>query len=221
MLIVCFAALFLVCMQFEEQALNSPFGLISLDTSTAADGLRFPPLAIRVYWYKEVRDRSPDDPEEWEPYVEIGSGMPAAAANQKLPLEEMLPFQERPFGLLSVPTPRNPLFYLNRFYNTADPLCAALQQQEKAAAVAATAAGEMAAAAESSAASGQLSFLAFSLGRCGSTTNIRPPVRCTPINAGCLKESFVVNGEEVLEVYTSSRYSPAPEFSSWLPPTWR
>ena len=118
-----------------EQAVNSSFGLISIDTSTAADSLSLPALFVRVYWYKEVRDRSPDDPQDWEPHAEITG----VSSQQQMPLQELLPFVERPLGLLAIPSPKNPLFYLNRFYNSANPFCAAMMQQEKAAAAAAAA----------------------------------------------------------------------------------
>ncbi|CDJ40490.1 hypothetical protein ETH_00019630 [Eimeria tenella] len=227
--------------KFEEQAVNSPYGLITLDTSAAADHLSFPELRVRIYWFKEVREKPPGAAADWEPYAEItaapaaaaAAAAGAAAARPTVPLQQLLPFVDRPLGLLSVPAPKNPLFYLNRFYNSSDPFCAALQQQQEEAAAAAGAAaaapGAAGGAADSAASNswGFLSYLRLPFNQCSSSSSSsssgtsKPTVRLSPISENCLKESFYFGGELQLEVYTRCTYTPAPGFATWVPTIWR
>ncbi|KAL8437545.1 hypothetical protein Efla_000408 [Eimeria flavescens] len=206
--------------KFEEQAFNAPYGLISVDTSKASDGLSFPPLSVKVYWFKVVPEAAApaDAAGGGEGFVEMGGG----PSKFTVPLAEWAPFVERPFGLLAVPTPRNPLFYLNRFYKSANPSCAAALQGDAAAA--ADAAGSK--PGSSSRSSRWFSSLPFwpssPVFRCSSYTarlasSALPFVRRTQVTRDCLKEEFFSGGQMQLEVFSKSRYSPAPEYASWLP----
>ncbi|KAL8435912.1 hypothetical protein ACSSS7_002112 [Eimeria intestinalis] len=209
--------------KFEEQAKNSPFGLISLDTSSAADELKFPALAIKLYWYKEVKEGQEGAPNTGEgppfmqaPYVEMGAG----ALKFRVPMSEWAPFVERPLGLLCVPAPRNPLYYLTKFYRTSNPACAAALQADP---VALAAAG--ASSSSKSSSKGWLSLPAswssFSVFRCSSYAAraagaALPFVRRAQVTPDCLKEEFFSGKQMQLEVYTKSRSTPAPEYASWL-----
>ncbi|KAL8272132.1 hypothetical protein Esti_003975 [Eimeria stiedai] len=188
---------------FEEQAKNSPFGLISLDTSKAADELKFPALAVKLYWYKEVKEGQEGAFEAGEgpplmeaPYVEMGAG----ALKFRVPMSEWAPFVERPLGLLSVPTPRNPLYYLTKFYRTSNPSCAAALQGDPVA---------VAAAGSSSSSKGWFSLPAswasFSVFKCSSyaarvASAALPFVRRTQVTPDCLKEEFFRDKQMQLEV---------------------
>ncbi|KAL8452895.1 hypothetical protein Emag_002112 [Eimeria magna] len=213
--------------KFEEQAKNSPFGLISLDTSKAADELKFPALAVKLYWYKEVKEGQEGTSEAGEgapsmeaPYVEMGAG----PLKFRVPMSEWAPFVERPLGLLSVPTPRNPLYYLNKFYRTSNPACAAALQGEPMSAAAARGSSRGSSGSSSSSQgwfSLPASWASFSVFRCSSYAArvagaALPFVRRTQVTPDCLKEEFFSGKQMQLEVYTKSRYSPAPEYASWL-----
>ncbi|OEH80276.1 hypothetical protein cyc_01145 [Cyclospora cayetanensis] len=202
--------------KFEEQALNAPFGLIHLDTSKASEDFNFPSLSVRTYWYKTVTEKPRNAEEDWEPYAVMGGG----PSRITMPMGEWAPFVERPLGLLAVPTPRNPLYYLTRLYKTANPLCASAKREEGAA-------GKEAGNADgSTGSSGIFSLLPASLAACSDTSSFMksysmPFVSRAKVTPDCLKESFYLNGELQLEIYTKSRYTPAPEFASWLLPSWR
>ena len=206
--------------------------MISLDTKRAADELHFPSLSVRFHWYKEVTEKPPEALEDWVPYAEMGVG----PSRIVVPMSEWGPFVDRPLGLLVVPSPRNPLYYLTRFYKTTNPLCAAmLEQEERATAgVAADAADAAGAAAEggdttssnSSSSRGFLSLMPFSFSKCTTYKNYMggssmPFVQRTQVTPDCLKEEFISNRELQMEIYTLSRYTPAPEYASWFPPSWR
>ncbi|PHJ18694.1 transmembrane protein [Cystoisospora suis] len=184
-------------LQLEENAAGSRTGRIYLKSSSGGSAPELSSIRLNVQWW-QPRARGPEDRdpsfEGVSEVVEIDVPTTDGTADSvPLPASEWYPLTGRPLGMLVVPAPVNPLFYVNAYYKSPQPFCSTRSARN----------------------SGFLGLNELTKGTCSMLWSIYPHVERDEVTEDCMRELLVARGKTKLTAYVAGRSRPAKQ-SSWF-----
>ncbi|EPR63168.1 putative transmembrane protein [Toxoplasma gondii TgCatPRC2] len=186
-------------LELEEVYNSGRGGRIFLSSQSGALTGQFASLQINVRWWT-VEERAPEDnSKDFENSTSVVVlDVPVAdgsADTVRIPESEWFPLTTRPLGLLTVPAPVNPMFYVNAQYNEAEPPCGNRN---------------------SASSSGFLSLRQFVAGSCSILRNSYFHIERDQVKEDCFRELLFFGGKPRSVAYVGGKFSPAEKFSSWF-----
>lgn len=186
-------------LELEEVRNKSSEGRIFLSSPSGSLTGQFASIQISVRWWT-VEERMPDDNskdfENSSSVVALDAPVADGSADTvRVPDSEWFPLTVRPLGMLAVPAPVNPMFYINAQYNAAEPPCGNRN---------------------SASSSGFLSLRNAVAGSCSILRNSYFHIERDQVKEDCFRELLFFRGKPRSVAYVGGKFSPAENFSSWF-----
>lgn len=183
--------------QLEEIAVGSRTGRIFIKSSSGETPPELSSIRFTVQWW-QTRAPGPEDKapafDGVSEVVEIDVPVSDGTANVvRVPASEWYPLTGRPLGMLLLPAPVNPIFYINAYYNVPQPFCSVRSVKKP----------------------GFLGLSDLAKGSCSMLWNVYPHVERDEVTEDCMREVLVVRGKARLTAYVAGRSRPAKQ-SSWF-----